>query len=247
MSSYGFDPSIDDDIFTPDDEGESSGPDHGSDQHDSRSCPACQAVNSVPGSYSNQTREQASQILHQIVGGANVQTVEESEMHSPLFEAVQNLLIHDFKSQISSATWVCLRAVVDTLDELTEGRATLRWTAYRYERHLWAAHMSVRSFEELLDMTKEHEAEADQSDADRMERFAQTRNMLTFMIEIIMERIPFLTNEYERACEQAKIEPRTDIIESGEYDEDVEDIPEILRMITHQIQISAEDTDLDRE
>jgi hypothetical protein len=100
-----------------------------------------------------------------------------------------------------------MRAVVEYLDEQTDGRISRRWKVYESERRLVVTHHMHNSARLAMEEATEEGAEPNK----------HFLGLLEMIIDYTTERMELVRQKYYEACAEAGYEPDQLIIEEGKY------------------------------
>lgn len=120
-----------------------------------------------------------------------------------------------------------LRAVVEYLDEQSDGRVTKKWRVYDYERRIVVTHRMRESARGAIKEANEEGAEPDK----------HFLGLVEMILDYTDERMELVREKYYEACAEAGYDPRPDILENGTYDYPEEQdgmIQDLQRQLTVQ-------------
>lgn len=239
---YRYNPDIDADLFEDMDEEEAS---RASKRHtfDGTMCPSCSRVHDV-GDMPPQLRGALQELLANAPGNIAAEVLlhiedGERDFASQMLHGFQHFTHH---ITTTARGMPAIRAILETLDELTDGRATARWHIYELEREVIALHLALKSANNVLSEGREWLATQERNNTDgskdlnRVARFVET---LDFICEMMVDRIAYVNSKYADTCQRYGMEPRNDVMGQGMY-ESLEECDDMTRKMLEQLILAAQ-------
>lgn len=237
---YRYPDDVDADLFegTEEETKQRSGAHH---TFDGTICPTCARVHDV-GNMPEQLRGALQELLADAPGNIAAEVLMHIEDGEKDFAT--NML-HGFQhfsnNIVNTAKGLpALRALLETLDELTDGKASARWRIYELERETIALHLSLKSANNVLEEGREWLASAQREDEDAdITKVAKFVDALEFICEMMVDRISYVNAKYAEACQEIGIEPRNDVMGQGMY-ESLEETDEVTKRMLEMLILAAQ-------
>lgn len=235
---YRFDPDVDADLFEGQEEDPRAGKRH---TFDGTVCPSCSRVHDV-GDMPEQLRGALQEMLATVPGNVAAEMLMHFEDGEKDFAT--NML-HGFQNYTNNLVTTgrglpAIRALLETLDELTDGLASARWQVYELERETMALHLALKSANNVLEEGREwlahQQRENPDKDVNRVARFVQA---LEFICEMMVDRIAYVNRKYVDLCDEYGFEPRNDVMGQGMY-ESLEETNDITRRLLEMLILAAQ-------
>lgn len=210
---------LDDDIFNEDEDVVEESPqqqdDVAPDGHlhtiDGTICPTCKLRHPNIASELDETAKEAFLTFLDRMPPQLVRDMLEEESRNkrkPQADMLNGFMRFTEKMDNTGTTFPVLRAIVDVIDEQTDGHLSKMWKVYDYERVLAVTHAMRRSTREAIQDAHEEKVEVSKG----------FKGLLDLIMDYIDERMEMLREEYFAACIAADYEPKPSIIEEGKYD-----------------------------
>lgn len=209
---------LDDDIFNEDEdvtEEISQQEDVASDGHlhtiDGTICPTCKLRHPNIASDLDETSKEAFlSFLDQMPPQLVKEMLEEEgrNKRKPQADMLNGFARFTEKMDNTGQTFPILRAIVDVIDEQTDGQLSKMWKVYDYERILAVTHAMKKSTQSAIEDAHEAEVEITKG----------MQGLLGLIMDYIEERMEIVRQEYFEACIEAGYEPKPSVVEEGKYD-----------------------------
>lgn len=203
VNPYEYDPSLDEDIFTSD--ATKSSHKH---SMDGEVCSSCGVIHDpMPEDLPDDIVERIMSIFDVLPDALARKLLNTSSgMRTPRYVSMMMNYL-EFSSDLDEANTQgpLLRAIVEVLDEQTNGLITARWRAYEVERRILTSHMARKAANEGLEEAQEQETDT------------ESIVLLKLARQFMEDRIAFLAPIYIEEAERAGVEARQSIIDEGEY------------------------------
>jgi len=222
---YEYDPSMDADIFD-NEVANNSSPYASRKQHkhtiDGTICPTCNVVHSVPpNSFSPQEIEQMLSFVDNLPDELVKALLTSGSMRTPVYAEMLTGFL-DYSAKIDEAYDIAplMRAAVEVLDDLTDGKVTKRWRIYEIERRIITTHVSLKAVKSAIKDNSQHQ--------DEEEPHVEFNALLGFLEDFLIGRVTHLNKAYVEEAESVGYEPVQRILDEGLYPEDFVEVKSLM-------------------